>query len=178
MTIPYTKREWDRLYGPDTPLPDLASLFKDDPGPIVRYGVVAAVAHPNDEYLPDHQRRYLVIRRAESVIAPGALCFPGGGIEQGESADQAVIREFREEVGGTVTVTQKIWSNTTPWRVHLDWFLGRLVTHPDSLSIDPREVAELLWITLDELANSPDTLLSNLPFLKLYANRSLRNGQT
>ncbi len=37
--------------------------------------------------------------RAQSVIQPGEVCFPGGGIKPGESGEEAAIRETVEELG-------------------------------------------------------------------------------
>ena len=43
--------------------------------------------------------RMLVIRRSRHVIAPLTYCFPGGGIEDGETEETAVVREVHEEIG-------------------------------------------------------------------------------
>ena len=69
----------------------------------VREGVVVVVRQA------DH---YLMIRRAQNILAGGAWCFVGGGIEPGESQPDAVRREFTEEVGGTVTPLKKVWEWT------------------------------------------------------------------
>eukprot|EP01006_Ploeotia_vitrea_P010834 TRINITY_DN28480_c0_g1_i1.p1 TRINITY_DN28480_c0_g1~~TRINITY_DN28480_c0_g1_i1.p1 ORF type:complete len:205 (-),score=19.53 TRINITY_DN28480_c0_g1_i1:210-824(-) len=36
--------------------------------------------------------------RTMSVTHPGQVCFPGGGIDAGETPEQAALREFREEM--------------------------------------------------------------------------------
>jgi len=64
-----------------------------------RRGVVAVIQRAN---------RYLVIRRAAKVIAPGRLCFPGGGVEPGESERQTLIREMEEELGVVAEPVEKI----------------------------------------------------------------------
>ncbi len=42
---------------------------------------------------------FLMEVRSMSVMQPGEICFPGGGIEEGESAAQAAVRETAEELG-------------------------------------------------------------------------------
>ena len=39
--------------------------------------------------------RYLMVRRAAGIPAGGTWCSPGGGIEPGESAEEAVVRGTR-----------------------------------------------------------------------------------
>ena len=128
-------------------------------------GAVVVAAHPDDLSKNVLDRRYLVIRRSSRVIAPRRLCFPGGGLEENETPEEAARREFREEVGGELTALRPIWENVTPWNVRLDWFRADLVTPAARLVFDPTEVEEILWLTLRELYGAPDTLASNSPFL-------------
>ena len=108
--------------------------------------------------------RYLCIRRSETVISPLKVCFPGGAIEVGESQTEAVIREMREEVGATVNPLKNVWrwdrpnSNLTLW----GWTAALL---SETLKHDPVEVAEILWLTADEVADHPDALQSNRLFV-------------
>lgn len=130
-----------------------------------KYGAVVVAAHPDDLEKEVLDRRYLVIRRSSRVIAPRRLCFPGGGLEPGETPEETARREFREEVGGRLTALRPIWKNVTPWNVHLDWFAAELATPVSELVFDPAEVEEIVWLTPRELFDSPDTLASNSPFL-------------
>jgi 8-oxo-dGTP pyrophosphatase MutT (NUDIX family) len=108
--------------------------------------------------------RYLMIRRAAGVIAPGAWCFVGGALEDGESQAEAVRREFREEVGGAVRPVRKIWESTRPdGRLVLHWWEAELAD--DRLEPNPAEVAELRWCTAEEIAALPGLLESNRAFL-------------
>lgn len=108
--------------------------------------------------------RLLVIRRSQHVRAPGMFCFPGGGIEEGESEEAALVREFQEELGVNVCPLARLWESTTPWRVHLAWWSVAL---DDARLIVPNaaEVAEVHWLTTHELRALPDLLASNHAFL-------------
>ncbi len=52
----------------------------------------------------DGTRELFISRRRDDALLGGYWEFPGGKIEPGETAEQAVAREFREEVGLGVTV--------------------------------------------------------------------------
>jgi (d)CTP diphosphatase len=128
----------------------------DDPG---RRGAVAIVMR---------QGRMLVIRRARTVVAPLVYCFPGGGIEGDESEQQALVREFREEVGITLRPVRRLWECVTAWKVHLAWWLGEV--EPGAVpAANPREVDSIHWLTPEEMAQLPDLLESNRQFLDLLA---------
>jgi len=147
-------------------MPDAHEYADDrsgDPGSFDRHGVIGIVTSG---------QLLLVIRRAQCVIAPGKLCFPGGGIESGESEPDALIREFREELDVSIRPIEKIHESVTPWNVHLVWWTADLSdadsggNRPDiAFRPNPDEVEEIHWMTLDELIDSPDLLESNLSFL-------------
>ncbi|HET6879164.1 MAG TPA: NUDIX domain-containing protein [Pirellulales bacterium] len=112
--------------------------------------------------------RLLVIRRSQNVVAPGAFCFPGGAIEPGESEEEALIRELREELNVDVLPLRRIWQSVTPWRVELAWWLARL-SPGAALRSSPAEVESFHWQTLEEMAALPELLESNRHFLAAIA---------
>jgi 8-oxo-dGTP pyrophosphatase MutT (NUDIX family) len=120
-----------------------------------RQGVVAVVVRDG---------RLLVIRRSRHVVAPLAICFPGGGIEAGESEPQALIREIREELAVDVEPMHCLWRSLTPWNVSLSWWLTRLPAEA-VLKPNPAEVDSADWLTPAELLALPDLLASNREFL-------------
>lgn len=127
--------------------------MSEDP---VRQGVVAVIVR---------DQRFLMIERSQHVAAPGMMCFPGGGIEQGESESVALMRELREELNVEVQPTRQLWRSTTPWNVALSWWLAGL-HEAASIQPNPAEVAAVAWITLDEMECLPTLLESNRHFLQ------------
>ncbi|MGE0608116.1 MAG: NUDIX domain-containing protein [Pirellulales bacterium] len=131
------------------------AIGPNSPSP-VRLGVVGVICR---------QDRLLVIRRSALVTAPRAFCFPGGGIEAGESEPQALIRELHEELGVAATPLRKIWSSITPWNVALSWWRATIA---DTALLQPQaaEVESCHWHTVAEMAANPDLLDSNRRFLQ------------
>ncbi len=110
--------------------------------------------------------RLLVIRRSRLVAAPRMICFPGGGVEAGESDSQAVCREFREELSAEITSVRQIWSNQTASGILLSWWEAHL--RPDqALRPNPAEVEEVFWASVAELIRLPDLLPTNQEFLRV-----------
>ncbi len=108
----------------------------------------------------------LVIRRAASVIAPLTYCFPGGGLELGESEPEALVREVWEELAVAIRPIHRVWQCRTAWNVELAWWLAQLL--PDAEPIpNPAEVASIHWFTPAEMAAQPALLSSNREFLDL-----------
>jgi 8-oxo-dGTP pyrophosphatase MutT (NUDIX family) len=127
------------------------------PGPR-RRGVVAVLARDGE---------LLVIRRSQTVTAPGAFCFPGGGLEVGEDEQQAVVRELREELAAAVRPYRRMWECTTAWQVHLAWWRCELLD--EALVPCEAEVASVHWLTPAELVRLPNLLESNQRFLQALA---------
>jgi 8-oxo-dGTP diphosphatase len=130
----------------------------------VRRGVVAVVVR---------ERRFLVIRRSAAVRAPGMYCFPGGGIEGAESEQQALVREFQEELGAAVRPLERIWQSTTRWQVELSWWLAEC-DPAAPLVPNPAEVSSVHWFTNDQMRGLADLLESNLRFLDALAAGEIR----
>jgi 8-oxo-dGTP diphosphatase len=129
-----------------------------------RRGVVAVVSRRN---------RLLVIRRSSLVVAPGAVCFPGGGIESGETETAALIREIDEELGAAVLPIRRLWHSVTAWDVELSWWLADLDPKA-ALAPNPAEVASVYWLAPDELLELPELLSSNREFLQAVLRGEIR----
>jgi 8-oxo-dGTP diphosphatase len=135
----------------------------DDPG---RRGAVAVVVRDG---------RMLVIRRSRAVVAPLAICFPGGGIEPDESEEEALTREFQEELGVTLRPLRRLWQCVTAWKVRLAWWLGEL--EPGAVPVANRaEVESVHWLTPVEMTQMPELLESNRQFLDLVGRGEIDLG--
>ncbi|MBN2022646.1 MAG: NUDIX domain-containing protein [Pirellulales bacterium] len=143
-------------------IPPVDPALLDIPPDPDRRGVIGVVVR---------EGRLLLIRRGPGVVAPGMYCFPGGGIEPGESEPEALVREFREELGVGVVPVRPIWKSVAPWQVRLSWWRAELA--PDAvLAPNPAEVASVHWLAPAEIAELPNSLPSNFEFLD-----ALRAGQ-
>jgi 8-oxo-dGTP diphosphatase len=116
--------------------------------------------------------KFLTIRRGLTVAAGGTICFPGGHIEPGEQEHEAVVRECREELAALVEPRACVWRSMTDWGTSLAWWTARLVDDRE-LVAHPVEVAEILWLSAEEMLFHPDLLQGNRPFLDAILAGSL-----
>jgi len=113
----------------------------------------------------DKQGRWLCIRRSAHVAAPLKVCFPGGAIEQGESQQSAVIREMTEELGIKVKPRKCVWKWESPDSPLTLWGWTAEIEHAE-ISVDPKEVAEVLWLSGEHVVGHPDAMATNRSFVE------------
>jgi 8-oxo-dGTP diphosphatase len=94
--------------------------------------------------------RVLMIRRR---VAEGELswAFPGGGVEPGESVEEAAVREAKEETGLTVEAVQMLGQRVHP-QTHrpVAYVACRLLGGTASVE-DADELAEVEWVGLTDI---------------------------
>lgn len=118
------------------------------------------------------EQRFLVIRRSPQVRAPNLLCFAGGTIETGESPEQAIVRELREELSLEARAIQHLWQSRTSWGTQLEWILVERHLHSTPVA-NPAEVAEWMWLSAVDLLAHPDLLPSVPAFFSAWARGAL-----
>jgi mutator protein MutT len=57
--------------------------------------------------LMSKDKKVLLTKRTQNISFPNAWVFPGGHVELGESLEQAVVRELKEETGISIEINTK-----------------------------------------------------------------------
>jgi 8-oxo-dGTP diphosphatase len=92
--------------------------------------------------------RFLAARRTRPEWAAGRWEFPGGKVEPGESEEQALTREIREELGVEIVVGMRVPGE---WPLHDDLVLHLYVAtlmDGEPMPLDHHD--ELRWVARDE----------------------------
>jgi 8-oxo-dGTP diphosphatase len=107
--------------------------------------VVAAV-------ITSPEGRVLTARRRPGSHLEGLWEFPGGGVEDGETAEEALIRELREELGVEIEVGEPLtfaWHREARFEVLLLFYRASIVRG----RLEALEGQELRWFAPAELVS-------------------------
>ncbi len=153
----------------------LAALLRYAPkSPLVGHGVPVFVLdswrlayrfdHPEDDA---YDNRYFIqpadLPDPEMLLAHGRL-FPtpiysalAGFVEPGESLEEAVRREVREEVG--VEIDEPRYVSSQPWPFPNSLMLGFYAEYAGGdIVIDPNEIVDAKWFHIDEMPPFPGSM--------------------
>lgn len=129
----------------------------------------------NASIIAQQNGKYLLVRKPRRHHA---WQFPQGGVEAGETYEEAALREFTEELGCSkvkILSAGGIYQYDFPpelkqdphykkyrgQNVHL--FLGNFVGEESEIQVDGKEIVEYRFVTLEEIA----TLIESPAYLQL-----------
>jgi 8-oxo-dGTP diphosphatase len=96
------------------------------------------------------ENRVLMVRRR---VKEGELMwqFPAGGIEAGETAEEAAVRETAEETGLTVEAVKLLGERVHPKTGRLMSYTACTVIEGEAHVADEEELAEVTWVAHSEI---------------------------
>ena len=120
--------------------------------------VVAAAIFQNDKVLcvqrDEHEKEYVSLKWE----------FPGGKVEVGESREEALVREIREELSVDIEVSEFLMTveHTYP-DFHLTMHVFKCVLEQGEITLN--EHVALKWLSIDEL-DQLDWAAADVPVVK------------
>ena len=102
----------------------------------------------------DDNRILLLKRSPQRRTSPNKWQTPSGFLKEGESAEEAVLREVEEEtmLDGTITKSGKSFEILDEWA---RWIIIPFLisVESDKVVIDTNEHSQFKWIRVDEISN-------------------------
>ncbi|MFP4680366.1 MAG: (deoxy)nucleoside triphosphate pyrophosphohydrolase [Chitinispirillaceae bacterium] len=114
--------------------------------------------------------KILAARRGPGQSQAGLWEFPGGKLDEGESAQDALTRELQEELGITASITQSLTSvlyEYPAYRIELIPFICRIL-HGEPF---PHEHSEIAWLHPAD-AGALDWAPADIPVVQEYLSLS------
>ncbi len=116
--------------------------------------------------------KWLMVRRSKNVGSPLKVCFPGGTIEQGETQQQAVVREMKEELGVDVRPIKQVWKHEFADKPLTLWGWLAELENSSEMVVNKDEIAEVFWLDPEQGSSHPDGMVSNRGFLACLVSNS------
>jgi len=110
--------------------------------------------------------RYLITQRRPTAVLPSLWEFPGGRVEEGETDEQALVREVLYRLGVSVEVGQLVSFVRHPYErytIELHLYECKLASGQPS----KRNVFDFAWVQSDEFEHYPFTPADELSVARL-----------
>jgi 8-oxo-dGTP diphosphatase len=117
--------------------------------------------------------KIMIVRRSPEMRLGGKWEFPGGKVDAGESPEECIIREIKEELLIDVRILktlQPVFHSYPRGDIRLLPFVVELISSQDPQLTEHDEIA---WVNLDEITTY-DLAPADIPILKQLAEIELK----
>lgn len=120
------------------------------------------------------KNKILLIKRAEHLTNGGKYAFPGGFLDRDEMAEQAIVREVKEETGYDVRVDNLFTILDSPNRPQEDRqnvAFVYIVKPLEQTGKGDSESTEVEWFSLDDLPPEKDFAFDHFQTIQEYKKK-------
>ena len=114
--------------------------------------------------------KVLCVQRSETMAMPYKWEWPGGKVELGESEEECLIREIKEELNLTVEIIDRLDENYHIYSVNLTILLIPFICQIIGGELLLKEHRKAIWLDTKELL-SLDWAEADIPIVKNYQSK-------